>query len=611
MATIAVPNSGAQSSFEVMSATSIRYNGQIYQDVTTITFPDGTVKTCAQIIQENGGAAYAPDELKACVKVEGYDPDQNGRQVFTVYSTNSAQAGKNEVGNVPGGMWVEMFDFGGDADSNHVLQLWKNYFAPLGVDYLTQFDPTWVGFKLNYGISEGRSYVMTYVDDFGQESVPCPPADIGITFMHAPRLRGVFTGNPTISAGGFVHRYAPTSALRLYRSSVTSTGVAIYQQVPQSVELEDVQPPSIGRETFPRGAVEGALYFWHLVDITENDALTAVLGTVDYDCPPAQEMLGLTDWKNGMLLAFWKNTVKVCEPFKPWAWPAKYQIPLPVPNILGFVVDENSVVAITDKEPFLLTGSHPANLNAERMENVQAGIRPQPNRAGIMPPTRAACRVPGGVVYLSREGPIGISGGRGQALTRALFTREEFTLRYGDVLDRMRLAYHDGRLLAYVSGDERGFVLVVGDTPALVQWDLPYTGHRAVGDTLLPLDDQLLLFSTADEVSATALRLFDPTQPRLAASYWTRDFVLPKPENLGVIEVLASGTGRVTAFVYANGGRVAEYTFTFADSNERALQRRLPGGLKARRWNVLLTIDPDVIVSQVALASTPGELQGA
>src|SRR5574343_1585555 len=119
----------AGGTFTVNSASSLTYNGRVYEGVTSITLGDGTIKTLQELLDENGGQTYQAGELKACVKVEGYDPDQNNRQVFTAYSNNSFHVSKNETASVPGGLWVEMFDFVGDKDTNYILKMWYDYFS--------------------------------------------------------------------------------------------------------------------------------------------------------------------------------------------------------------------------------------------------------------------------------------------------------------------------------------------------------------------------------------------------------------------------------------------------------------------------------------------------
>jgi len=67
----------AGDTFTVNTATSLTHNGTRYEGVSSITLGDGTTKTLQQLIDENGGQTYQAGELKPCVKVEGYDPDES------------------------------------------------------------------------------------------------------------------------------------------------------------------------------------------------------------------------------------------------------------------------------------------------------------------------------------------------------------------------------------------------------------------------------------------------------------------------------------------------------------------------------------------------------
>ena len=182
MATASVPV-GEQ--FEVLNPTTVRYNGTIYHDVTSITLGDGTVKTCSEILDEAGGVLYSEAELKKCVKVEGYDSYANNRQVFSVYSGNSRQVSKNMTGSVPGNMWCEMFDFRGDADTNYIVKMWSDA-------GLATFLDTWLGFRLNYGVLSTRAYVITQVNDFLEESKPSPPSTVDVNYRQYEPIKGAF-----------------------------------------------------------------------------------------------------------------------------------------------------------------------------------------------------------------------------------------------------------------------------------------------------------------------------------------------------------------------------------------------------------------------------------
>jgi hypothetical protein len=296
---------------EVIGPTSVRYDDKVYTDVTLIDFGGGVTKTPEAILTDAGGVTYSASELKACIKIEGTDANANNKQMFTLYSQNSHQTGKNETGAVPGGMWLEMFNFSGDASTNSVLGMWQKYFTSVGTDYKTQYDPAWLGFRMNYGTIARHSYVLTYIDDFNQESVPCPPSVINATFMQRAGFYGVFRPTPPEQNGNL---YLPISDFRLYRSDVTADGQYVYRLC-RYVTLSSVMPHE-NISPFPRGvysysATPWTQQFGYIIrDFTGPDEMTStVLPSVDWDPPPPRSLKGLVAGWNGIMFAYAGNTL--------------------------------------------------------------------------------------------------------------------------------------------------------------------------------------------------------------------------------------------------------------------------------------------------------------
>lgn len=594
-------------SFTVLGSDTIEVNGVRYTDVTSITYPDGTVKTCSQILAEAGGNVYSPNELRRCVKVELYDPDAQGRQVATMYSNNSAKAPKNEVTAIPGGAWVEMFDMMGDKDSNHVLKLWYDWFSSIGADYTTQYSDGWIGFKIIYGTSAAHSYVVTNVNDFLEESMPSPPSDIGVTHMHMAKLAGKFRPLSTITGGGINHYYVPIRFLRLYRSTADSQGGAIYKRVP--VEPVSVAPNAVGG-AFPQAATNPASqYGYEITDNVEVDELLDPLATVDLEPPNPRQMLNLVSWRNGMMAAFWDNTVMFCEPFRPYAWP--YKIPLPR-KVLALVADENSLIAITDGEPFIFMGAHPSNISYEPLQTIQGGIPPAPNPGGFVDRSRGVTKTPAGIIYASREGPMIITGGRARGLGRELFTREDWLAAFGFDLSYLRLSYADGRLVMWFHN-----VLSTGCQINLDgSGDFSYWAIEAYyfGAQVLPHDDSLYLLTSPNGSAPGQLRRWsDEAASRLGCSYWTRDVLLPKPGNMGVLQVIGYG-GNLTAIVWGDGIAVGSFTVDLSagiENRSTVVNTRLVANSKCRRYSVQLVLGANTVVREATLAGAPAELASA
>lgn len=602
MPSVNVPDGGE---FTVVNPTTVSYNGTLYEGVTSIDYPDGTSKTCAQIIAESGGEVYSQSELKYCVKVEGYDPDQNNRQVFTVYSNNSKQVAKNETQQIPGGMWIEIRNYLGTEDTNPQLALMKQY----GQDWSSRSDL--LAFVMNYGQSELRSYVMTQLNPFNEESVPCPPTQIGTTLMHDVKLSGIFTSLPTIAGQRFVR----PNLFKLYRSAVGSDGSASYLRV--KVDALSQEPTYVGPYPFTIPAAvmdgDGRLFGFYFLDDTLAEDLLEPLQSLDWDAPPI-DLRGLTAWRNGMMAAFKDSDLYICEPYRPFTFPQKYRQAVPR-KILALRVDGNALVAITDGEPYIFTGSHPMNVSYERIDNARAGLAPFPmgwptQYQGV---SHAITTTPMGVIYATREGLEAIRGGVPQTLGRQLWTREEWAAAFGSSLSALRLAYNDGRLLIYAfgpAGQGWFYLLNIGDeTLGLTQY---LDGSWPLGHYTNPLDDSLYLLTRDAPGSATSAfsRFADEYAGRLYFKYWTRDVIVPRPVSFGALQIRGYGDNvAMTVAVYADqklyGGRLVQM---IQGDVSRRYNIRLPGGQKATRWSVYLTATGNVTVREIHLAETMADL---
>jgi hypothetical protein len=603
-----VPNTAGSNSFEVINATTIRYNGVLYTDVTNITYPDGTTKTPSQLIDEAGGTTYAESELKRCFKVEGYDPDANGRHLFTVYTNNSRQTSKNETGNVPGGMWAEFFDMKGDYTSNMVLRMWYDFFSPLGVSYTTQYNATWVGFKLNYGALDTRSYVLTYQDDFLQDSVPCPPSTIDVTYMHDVKLSGVFQS--LAPDGG--HYYVPIKRFHLWRTTIGASGAATYRRVPVNpysttpthlLHFDGNFPHIIYSLANPETLVCG----WSVLDDVRDEEVTdEALQSTDWDPPPFFDAMELVDCWNGTMAVHHGNQVMFSEPYRPHAWPSKYRYPLPY-EIVSKRADGNSLIVVTTGFAYRFTGAHPSVMTYAPIENTQAGRRSDviADSDGTYAPSRAICRTPIGVVYACDDGLIAVSGGRSSLITEGLFTKEEWRLRYGAKLGRMALAYSNFKIIAYFRDTlESGFLLSL-DGSLLTEFVPSQPIHSTA--QLIGSDGLFAVSYAARGTNAGLYKIEDPTANRMSADWISRKVILPQPANYGCFQI--NGSGTVMVQITAGQQPIVTRTLTLIDGVPQ--MQRLPFGYREREWVIRLFAFSNAVVREFYLADKPSRLANA
>lgn len=633
MALVSIPPGAT---WTVIDNQTINYNdgttqyGTNYTGIAAngITLSDGTFTDPGKLIAAAGGATYQASELKACVLVQGYDTNNNNAVVFTMYSNNSASVGKNDSSQIPGGAWITMFDF--INPNSPAMGIWINFFTPPGGTYaqgLANFlaaanivyGTSWIGFQINYGTSEERSYVMTQQNLFDEESVPTNPVNIDVTLMHGAQLSGAFMIPPPVTVNP-PNSYAWIGYFNLYRSVLTNAGTAVFQKVPlnpygivnagnPALPTNIYQFPLVVYVYYPNGTTSPLGFQYQ--DNTLDQNLLQTLDSTNWDPPPPRGLLGLTSWKNGIMVAYSGNTLYFCEPYQPFTFPTEYQISLPF-NIIGITCDETTLLVLTQQAPFAVLGSHPSNLVYEQLKSVQAALYPaaQPGSVGglaIYNPTRAFCRTPTGTIYACREGLVMVSSGSARMLGRTYFTRQEWDARYAAKFSLLRMNYFDGQVLGYFDGDPtNGFLLgVTDDITSFVEYN---SGGTQRADFILPVTDSLYVVTYVGGVS-TISRFADETMPTDACTFWTREFELEKPENFGILALTGAG-GNCTATVYADGVAQAPMLFTFPTQLNQIVER-LPSGFKARRWSVLLQLASGVVISEVFLSGTRLELMSA
>lgn len=585
--------------FTVINATTVRYKGTDYALVSDILYPDGTHKTPGSIIEAAGGAAYASGELKDCVKVQGIDPDNNNRQVFSLYSSNSHQTAKNESASVPGNMWCEMFNFLGDGNSNYIVRMWMQAGKP-------GFSPAWIGFRLNYGVVSTRAYVITHVNNFLEESVPSEPSVIDVTYLTGVRVDATFKQpTPYQSTSSITGApYVPIGQIRLYRSQTTSDGSFVFRYVPVTAH-SDLSP-----DPFPHTTGFGPSYWTHAYDyvirdfVRDEDLSSVVLPSIDWDAPPP-DLMGLREGVNGYMVAYKGNNVYFSEPYRPHTWPEKYIISLPY-QIVAIEQTGTTMVVITLGYTYIFTGAHPATMTYERLENAQSG-KPALAINGVQGPSRAVCKTPNGVAYVCDDGIMLTSGGQVALLTQTLFTKTDWQSRYPDGFGLLNLAYSNGKILCYERNVNQGGFLMALDG----SWLTDFAPAEAIWSSInLPGSDGL--FCVSDTGFITSLRKFEHAlAPGMVAVWVSKKFVFVKPYPMGCFQIVGSGT--VTLSFVVDSAPL--YTTTVVLSVDQPQTHRLPTGNgnipnRARQWQVVMLLASGASVREFYLAGTPIELQG-
>jgi len=271
------------------------------------------------------------------------------------------------------------------------------------------------------GLTQARSYVFTWFTPWDEESIASKPSDnlyikegVTVTVSNIPTakptgnnfVRGVRLYRTLASASGTEYfrlatLWFPTALTNVQRTSSVSRVTLVF---PHNLSVNDrfkisgctvasfditggIVTSVIDDLTFEYAQAAGdvgstavaagtmyhdvsenppttAARYWgdgsyDFVDDFDSRALFDILGTDDYDAPPA-DLQGLTAIQNNILCGFVGNTMYFSEPGLPHAWPAKYATPVEY-NIVGIGAISGSVLVTTEAYPYLVSGSDPAN----------------------------------------------------------------------------------------------------------------------------------------------------------------------------------------------------------------------------------------------------------
>ena len=275
-----------------------------------------------------------------------------------------------------------------------------------------------------------RSYLITYIDQYGLESSPSDASEIVAGASDGTwTIHGLPTTAPASPAG---KNYPTVIGMWLYRTVTgTTTGADFYRV--QFWNFSASPPPSDG----------------HYVDnwLDEIVVTNPTLISTAY-LPPVDKLDGLTSFPGGMLVGFTDNTVHFCEPNLPHAWPAGYDQSLQY-KIQGFGVWQQSLIALTAGYPSAGSGSTPANFIFSQIQAPEPCIA----RGSIITDLM-------GVYYASQNGLIMLNYFGMQNQTLSNMTKNIWLTEYKAAA--IIACRHRAQYLA-INGTGEGFVIDYAD----------------------------------------------------------------------------------------------------------------------------------------------------
>lgn len=423
--------------------------------------------------------------------------------------------------------------------------------APAGTFVATQTVP-------GAGTDELRYYVTTFKTDRGEESKPS--VAVGITTK--PGATITLSGLSAVPAGN----YGITTRC-VYRISVGTTGADYFLILEQDATLTT--------------ATDGGLPAQ--ATILASNGPDGTTGRA-WDMPPA-DLHHLTAMWSGMLAGISGRSVRVCESYRPHAWPVGYEILPPDVTPKALVVWDKNLLVLTSGRPYVVSGSIPSALSDDPINFNQSCIAAE---SGVEVGDGVCWAAPDGLAYFGTRGA--------NLLTNGLMLREDWLAIRPETIVATQ---YEGAYMGFyepIDGVLKAFLIDPSNPTGLYFLDVGYTAafFDRVRDALFVLD-------------GTAIKKWDAGSAFMTASFRSKVFRMPRPCNMGWIEVTADTYPvdvTVTAsWVDADGiPRTVAQTRSIVSSEPTALE----DGFTATDWQV--EVSTAGAVQGIVLADSVREL---
>jgi len=365
------------------------------------------------------------------------------------------------------------------------------------------------------------SYVYTFVSATGEEG---PPSAASTVFELTDTETVVVTMGSTLSGN---YNFGTGALRRVYRSNTGSTNTTFQfvGEVAYTTQTftDTVDAAALG-EVLPSGTWIGP----------PNDN-----GTL-YPDGPLKNLIPLAQ---GVMAGFTGKRFCLSEPYLPHAWPITYRITTEE-DIVAIASTASGVAALTDGQPYFITGTDPSAMTAIRIDLAQACI----NKHSVVD-------MGDYVLYAGPDGLCAVQSASGQVVTKGLLSVSQWTADYHPTL--IRAFKHEGTYVAFwTSGSNHGGWVYDprGSENSLTTLS---SSAEVRGGYMNPKDGELYI------IVGTKIKKYRGGSSSKTLKFKSKKFVTPAPVSMSWVSVHAD-VYPATVKVSADGTLVAHYVLSKA-----------------------------------------------
>jgi hypothetical protein len=361
------------------------------------------------------------------------------------------------------------------------------------------------------------SYVYTLVTAIGEEGPPSAASTIsemtdGQTATISMPASQLPSGNYNFGAG---------AKKRIYRSNTGST---------------NTQFQFVKEVTVTTTSTTDSLSAAGLGEVLPSDSWIGPPND-DTSLYPDGPLQGLIPLAQGVMAGFTGKRFCLSEPFLPHAWPISYRITTEE-DIVAIAGTANGVVALTDGQPYFITGTDPSAMTALRIDLAQACVNP-----------RSVIDMGDYVLYAGPDGLCTVQGTAGTVATQGQVSAKQWNADFNPTT--IRAFRHEGTYVAFHAGG--GWVYDPRNPEASLSTLTLSTDVQ--GGYRNPKDGQLYV------IVGNKIRKYRGSSTSKTLKFKSKKYVAPAPVSMGWVSVHANEYP-VTVKVWGDGTLVSHYVLS-------------------------------------------------